>query len=194
VSEGPQILLLAMMLILPLTALVARRPPLGATMKMVAAWVVIFGVAAVAMTQVDRLRGSGGDPAETRGQPVRIARDVDGHCWADARINGVARRMLVDSGATTTAISEATAKAAGIDTGESTFPRVIDTANGQVIARTARVARLTIGTIETRDLPVVVTAAFADQDLIGMNFLSRLGSWRVEDKTLILTPTKDNLT
>ena len=49
-----------------------------------------------------------------------------------------------------------------------------------------------LGPIETRDLPVVVSAAFADQDLIGMNFLSRLGSWRVESRTLILNPPEDS--
>ena len=185
-----QAALLLLMLVLPLSALLARRPPLGTTLKMAAAWIAIFAVAAVVVTQIDRFRSDSGDgdAVTTSGDTVRISRDGDGHFWADARINGIARRMLIDSGATTTALSVATAKAAGIETEQDRFPRLIDTANGQVTARTARIERLTIGTIETRDLPVVVSEAFGDQDMIGMNFLSRLGSWRAEGRTLTLTP------
>lgn len=183
--------MVAMMLILPLSALIARRVPLGSSVKMAAAWVAIFAVAAIVVTQIDRFRAGGGDASTTRGETVRITRDRDGHYWAEARINGVARRMLIDTGATTTALSEATARLAKVDVEESTFPRLIDTANGQVTARVAHVERLTIGSIETRDLPVVVSAAFGDQDLLGMNFLSRLGSWRIEGKALILTPPSD---
>jgi aspartyl protease family protein len=35
---------------------------------------------------------------------------------------------------------------------------------------------------------VVVSENFGNLDVLGMNFLSRLHSWRVEDKTLILEP------
>lgn len=187
-NDGAQAAMLAIMLILPLSALIARRLPLGATLKMAVAWVAIFAVAAIVVTQIDRVRRHGSDADNTRGETVRITRDADGHYRADVRINGVARRMMIDSGATTTALSSATARAAGVDIEESTFPRLIDTANGQVSARTARIDRLTVGSIETRDLPVVVSDAFGDQDLIGMNFLSRLGSWQVEDDEMILSP------
>ncbi|MBL7325885.1 TIGR02281 family clan AA aspartic protease, partial [Escherichia coli] len=39
-------------------------------------------------------------------------------------------------------------------------------------------------------LPLVVGDSFGDLDVLGMNFLSRLKSWRVEDRTLILEPRK----
>ncbi len=187
-SDGAHALLLVAMLVLPLSALIARRVPLNQTVKMAAIWVLLFATVAVVVTQLDRLRGGGGSSESTSGTTERISRDPDGHYWVNARINGIERRMLVDSGATTTALSIATAKAAAIDTEESTFPRMIDTANGPVLARTAHVSRLGIGSIKTRDLPVVVSEAFAEQDVIGMNFLSRLKSWRVEGDDLILTP------
>jgi aspartyl protease family protein len=192
VSDGALAALLALTLILPLSALIARRVPVGQTAKLAALWIVIFAVAAVAVTQVDRWRGSGrGDPATTHGQPMRIQRDVDGHYWADARINGVERRMLIDTGATTTALSMATAKATNIDIEGGTFPRMIETANGSVLAQTASAGRVRVGTIETRDLPVLVSDSFGDQDIIDMNFLSRLKSWPVEGKQLVLTPPTD---
>jgi aspartyl protease family protein len=189
VKDGAQAALLAMMLVLPLSALVARRVPLGQTAKLAAIWVAVFAAAALVVTQVDRLTDrTGGDATTTSGAAVRIARDADGHYYAVVRVNDVERRMLIDSGATTTVLSDATAVAAGIDMEESTFPRMVDTANGSAIARSAHVARLRLGTIETRDLPVLVSDTLGDQDILGMNFLSRLKAWKVEEGVLILIP------
>ena len=65
---------------------------------------------------------------------------------------------------------------------------IIQTANGSIRAQTATLPELRIGNIVARDLPVVTSPAFGDMDVVGMNFLSRLKSWRVEGKTLILVP------
>jgi aspartyl protease family protein len=54
------------------------------------------------------------DKQEVSGGEVRIRMAGDGHFWADASVNGVKRRMLIDSGATVTALSVETAAAAGV--------------------------------------------------------------------------------
>ena len=51
-SDGAQAALLALTLLLPLSALIARRPPLGATLKMILAWAAIFAVAMIVASQV----------------------------------------------------------------------------------------------------------------------------------------------
>ena len=112
----------------------------------------------------------------------------DGHFWADATINGVRRRLLIDSGATVTAISERTAAAAGVEGNLGPVPVVLQTANGMAPARSGSVDELRLGNIVARDLKVVVSPAFGDMEVIGMNFLSKLASWRVEGRTLILVP------
>lgn len=122
------------------------------------------------------------------GQETRIRMSDDGHFWVRVAINGVERRMLVDSGATVTALSSGTMDAIGVKAGGSPFPMLIETANGTVRADTATVPELRIGNIVARDLPVVTSPSFGDMDVVGMNFLSRLKSWRVEGRTLILTP------
>ena len=43
-------------------------------------------------------------------------------------------------------------------------------------------------TVATLQQPTSGTIRFGDIDVLGMNFLSRLKSWRVEGRTLILTP------
>jgi aspartyl protease family protein len=128
------------------------------------------------------------DPQVVTGKEVRIRMAADGHFWASATLNGVKRRMLIDSGATVTAISEATAAAARVERNLGAVPVVLRTANGMAPARTGSVEELRLGNIVARDLKVVVSPAFGDLDVIGMNFLSKLESWRVEGRTLVLVP------
>jgi aspartyl protease family protein len=134
---------------------------------------------------VERL---GLDPQVVTGKEVRIKMAADGHFWASATLNGVKRRMLIDSGATVTAISERTAAAAGVEGNVGPVPVVLRTANGLAPARTGSVGELRLGNIVARDLKVVVSPAFGDMEVIGMNFLSKLASWRVEGRTLVLVP------
>lgn len=139
--------------------------------------------------ELARLAGSLGlDSQEVSGREVRIRMAADGHFWAHTTINGIPRRMMIDSGATVTAISEATAAAAGVEGSAAPVPVVLRTANGLVPARAAGIEELRLGNIVARDLKVVVSPAFGSMEVIGMNFLSRLAAWRVEGRTLILVP------
>lgn len=193
---GPNALIYLLLLILPLSALIGRRVPFLRVVTMLATWAVLFGVLALVVAQRERF-----DPYLARltsvlhlsdqqvvGSEVRIRMSADGHFWADAKIGGVVRRMLVDSGATVTALSTGTAAAAKIKVGQPLFPVLIQTANGQVSAQTATIEALILGNVVARDLPVVVSPAFGTTDVLGMNFLSKLKSWRVEGRTLVLQP------
>ena len=122
------------------------------------------------------------------GKELRVRMSPDGHFWVVASINGVERRMLIDSGATVTAISEQTAREAKIDTGAGLAPVVLRTANGAAPAETGKVDELRVGNIVARDLRIVTSPGLGGLDVIGMNFLSKLQSWRVEGRTLILVP------
>jgi aspartyl protease family protein len=133
----------------------------------------------------DRL---GLDDQQVVGEEVRVRMSSDGHFWVNATVNGVRRRMLIDSGATVTAISEATARGAEVDTGTGFAPVVLRTANGTAPAQTGSVDELRVGNIVARNLRVVTSPGLGGLDVLGMNFLSKLQSWRVEDRTLVLVP------
>ena len=122
------------------------------------------------------------------GREMRVPIASDGHFWVRVKLGDVERRMLVDSGATVTAISIDTAQQAGIEPNANLVPVVMQTANGSVAAQTAVAPEVRIGNVVARDLPVVISPAFGDMNVLGMNFLSRLKSWRVEDGALILQP------
>ena len=128
------------------------------------------------------------DDQSVSGKELRVTMSPDGHFWVSASINGVKRRMLIDSGATVTAISERTAREAGIDAGTGLAPVILRTANGSTPARTGSIDELRVGNILARDLKIVTAPGLGNLDVIGMNFLSKLKSWRVEGRTLILVP------
>lgn len=128
------------------------------------------------------------DSQQVVGKEVRVRMARDGHFWVAATINGVDRRMLIDSGATVTAISDETAARASVDRDFNLAPIVLRTAGGAVPARPASIDELRVGNIVARNLKAVTSPGLGDLDVLGMNFLSKLESWRVEGRTLILVP------
>jgi aspartyl protease family protein len=129
------------------------------------------------------------DPQEVVGSETRIRMSSDGHFWAKSEINGVERRMLIDSGATVTAVSQETAASAAIGKSADMVPVVLRTANGMTSAQTGTIGELRVGNIIAHNIKVVSSPALGDLNVLGMNFLSRLASWRVEGRTLILVPS-----
>ena len=128
------------------------------------------------------------DDQRVVGSELRAEMAPDGHFWVVASTNGVRTRMLIDSGATVTAISQDTARSASVDTGRGLTPVVLRTANGIAPAETGSIAELRAGNIVARNLRVVTAPGMGNLDVLGMNFLSQLKSWRVEGRTLILVP------
>ena len=194
--SGHEAALLVLLVVVLLILGIASRLPIVGRLVRIATWVGLLAL----LVMVVQVRGRF-DPYLSRvvrllrlddqrvvGKEVRIAMAPDGHFWAHARIDGVERRMLIDSGATITALSTRTATAAALRVDDPVFPMELRTANGTIAAKTATVATMTLGDVVAHDLPVVVSPAFGDTDVLGMNFLSQLKSWRVEDGTLILVP------
>ena len=139
--------------------------------------------------ELSRLTSSLGlDNQQVSGNELRVKMAADGHFWVNASINGVKRRMLIDSGATVTAISDGTATSAGVTSGTNLAPVMLRTANGVAPARTGSIDELKVGNIVARNLKVVTAPGLGNLDVLGMNFLSKLQSWRVEDGTLVLVP------
>lgn len=123
------------------------------------------------------------------GGETRIPMASDGHFWLRAQINGVSANFLVDTGATLTAVSQELADSAGLKPRRGGLPVMIGTANGPVSAQLATADEIRFGNVAARGLDVVTSPSFGDTNVIGMNLLSRLASWRVEGgTTMILVP------
>ena len=184
-------------LVLVASALFSRRMGFAEVIRSALAWVVIFAVFIVGFSYQNeilavwtRVSGevTGANEQLVVGDTLRIRQSGDGHFWANATVNELPVRFLIDSGATTTAMTLRTARSAGIEISESPFPVILTTANGSVEANRGNIQSLQIGSIVAKDLPVVVAEEFGDSNVIGMNFLSKLKSWRVEGREMILEP------
>lgn len=182
------------LLILVGSAFAVRRVPLGAGLKMAAGWGLIFVALFVAITLKDDFKAlgrrvmqeaTGESKVVQAGAELRIRKAGDGHFWVDAEVNGKRVDFMVDSGATTTVISAAAARNAGVEP-SSRFRALVQTANGTVSTARGR-ADIKVGAIERDDLAVYIWE-HDDISVLGMNFLSSLSSWRVEGDWLILKP------
>jgi aspartyl protease family protein len=122
------------------------------------------------------------------GGETRVQLSPDGHYWLNAEVNGVPARFLVDTGATLTAISEPTARAAGLEQRRDRLPVMMTTANGTISVGTTTVEELRFGNVAAFGLDAVIAPNIGETNVIGMNLLNRLAQWRVEQGTLILVP------
>ena len=193
-TQALNLIYLLIILIAVLSAFSLRRIPLGKTVRMVLAWILIFAAlfAIFALRDDFRALGSrlwaavtGTDSQEVQGGELRIAMADDGHFWVNGEINGRPARFLVDSGATVTTISPDMAREAGITA--SGGRTMVETANGIANVDRGTAERLTVGPIERRDFGLFIAREDAT-NVIGMNFLSTLSRWSVEGRTLVLRP------
>lgn len=128
-------------------------------------------------------------PAQIVGQQTIIAMRADGHFWVEAQLNGTPVDFLIDTGATYTGVSRRVAERVGLRPDENDAGVILETANGSIVARMATADVLQFGGIKANALPVAIGPdGEVETNVIGMNLLSRLGSWRVEGKRLILVP------
>ena len=124
------------------------------------------------------------------GQETVVPMAPDGHFWVTAQVNGRPVEFLVDTGATYTGMGRDAAQEAGIVPDDSEIPFELDTANGVIRARMGLAREFRFGSVEAPDLQVAVPETVTDKtNVLGMNFLSRLQSWRVEGNRLILVPS-----
>jgi aspartyl protease family protein len=122
------------------------------------------------------------------GGETRVPLAADGHFWLRAQVNGQPVNFLVDTGATLTAVSTETAAAIGLEPRNVGLPVRMQTANGAVAAHLTTIEELRFGSVAARGLDAVIAPNLGPTNVLGMNFLSRLASWRVENNTMILVP------
>jgi aspartyl protease family protein len=176
--------------------LAATHPRLGGVLRNAG----YLGLVAALLLTVAQLAGHNGRseaalwldrtrPAEIVGRETVVAMRADGHFWVEAQLNGSPVEFLIDTGATYTGVSRRVALRVGLQPDANDAGVLLETANGPIVARMAVADSLRFGAIEANALPMAIGPdGEVDTNVIGMNLLSRLGSWRVEGNRLILVP------
>ncbi|WP_349958486.1 TIGR02281 family clan AA aspartic protease [Rhizobium sp. ZPR3] len=121
------------------------------------------------------------------GQEVILHKRSNGHFEARVKINGQPIDMLIDTGASTIALSQEDAERVGIIPENLTYSQTVLTANGRARAAPVELGSVAIGPIKRRDVEAsVAEAGKLDQSLLGMSFLETLGSMQMQTDELRL--------
>jgi aspartyl protease family protein len=112
--------------------------------------------------------------AEAAFAEVRIPRGEQGHHFVGGSINGHGVRFMVDTGATTIAMSSVDAERLGLKWREGRRGRT-STASGVAESRELTLATVSIGPITLHRIPAtVVTGAYPTSVLLGNSFLAKV--------------------
>jgi aspartyl protease family protein len=126
-------------------------------------------------------------PRAALARAVQIPRGQGGEFALQAKINGVAAPMVIDTGATSVVLTFETAKAIGLPLEVLEYDVDLETASGHTKAARLTLDRLAIGKLVERSVPaLVVPHGQMKTNLLGMSFLDRLESWEVRADSLML--------
>jgi aspartyl protease family protein len=196
-EDGPSLIWGVVMIMLLVASLAARRMAAGQLAKMALAWIAIFAAMFVVfsfrfelLSVWDRVKSefSGTAGQSYIGEAIAVKRQDDGHYWVRTQVNGKDVDFMIDSGATTTAVGSKTASEIGLAVDSGGYPIFIDTANGRVKAYRGVAQTLQLGPLKLTDHKVVVSENFGDTNVLGMNFLESMKSWKVENNVMTLQP------
>lgn len=125
-----------------------------------------------------------GPTREGSGETITLRADAAGHFLANGLVNGKPVRFLVDTGATTVALSRPDAERLGIDYQRGT-PTLSETANGLGRGWRVTLDSVSIGGTTVHDVQADVTDSSMSVGLLGMTFLNHFDMER-QGATLVL--------
>ena len=107
-------------------------------------------------------------------QSATLAADSRGHFFAEASVNDVPMRFVVDTGASVVVLSAADASRLGVDWRHGSR-RMIQTANGATGGYLVKLDKVKVGGIELTNVEgVVLEEGLGAVGLLGMSFLNRV--------------------
>ena len=129
-------------------------------------------------------RAGGALPA-AQGAAVRIPRDENGMFLTAGTINGQSVEFLVDTGATSVAMNDATARRLGIDY-RAGSRGLVETASGVTEAYAVTLREVGVGSVRLPNVQaVVIRGAQPSRALLGMSFLSRTQIEHAQDMLVL---------
>lgn len=167
----------------------ARRPifwALGvAAMAGYSAWDTATDLAS--LTDGAPAPGSSSAEEKAAGGSLSLPSDARGHFVARPLVDGQSLTMLVDTGASSVALTEADARLLGLRPERAAYAVPLQTANGVVRGAPVRLRQVRLGTVLIRDVEAVILPEGALRtSLLGTSFLKRLSGYEVRGGRMIL--------
>ena len=138
------------------------------TLVIVSIWVAL---ASVVYYLADRIQQPNTIQTLGSDRTVVLKRGLDGHYRAEALINGEEVDVLVDTGATGVAISQAVADKLNL---KSLTAVRTNTANGTTVGYMVRLSSVKLGGVEANNVSAMIAPGLEGDVLLGMSFLSRM--------------------
>ncbi|MCJ9674299.1 MULTISPECIES: TIGR02281 family clan AA aspartic protease [unclassified Neorhizobium] len=121
------------------------------------------------------------------GNEVIIHKTQGSHFQTNVRVQGKVLPMLVDTGASTVVLSYDDARAIGLNPQSLNYSVSVMTANGRAMAAGVRLDEIAIGPIVRKNVRAMVAEdGKLGESLLGMSFLSTLGSLQMQTDELRL--------
>jgi aspartyl protease family protein len=122
-----------------------------------------------------------------RGREVLVARSSSGGFAIAAQINNVRVNMALDTGASSVVLTHEAATAIGLPVEVLTYTVNVETANGRARAAPVTLDHMGVGGIVEHAVPALVAQpGQLHTSLLGMSFLSRLQSLKIEGDQLVM--------
>lgn len=127
------------------------------------------------------------DPAPASRRSITIPRDSRGHFRVDARVDGRRVDFMVDTGASTIALTASDAGRLGVRPSPSEYTVNVKTANGTVKAAPVQLNRVDVGGLVVRDVSgLVVPDKSLSENLLGLSYLTKLKRFEYANGKLVL--------
>lgn len=158
-----------------------------------AAGLVLPQLSAVAPRQEPRLLDasqvatpSADQAANAWAEDVVLAREADGHFYADVGVDGQSLRMLVDTGASVVALTGTDAETLGITWDPADVTPVAQGASGPVEGVNVTIPEITLGDHVAHNVQAVIIPEGLAISLLGQSFLSTLGQVQMNGDRMIV--------
>ena len=148
--------------------------------------ILLIGAVIAALPDREPTTGAPKPVAEAgEAEETHLQREENGHFYAEAVIAGEPVLMLVDTGASTVALTTEDAARVGVDFSEEDFQPIGTGASGAV-----RGVRTTLDSVDVdgKEVPAVEAAVIEglEVSLLGQSYLSRLDSVSMSGDTMVL--------
>ena len=122
------------------------------------------------------------------GSAAQVVKSPDGHYWAQARIDGHAVQVLVDTGASVVALTRADALRLGVRPAPEDFTDRVQTASGVVRAAPVELKTISVAGVRVDKVEALVVEEGLTYSLLGMSYLGRLSAFEATPAGLTLRP------
>jgi aspartyl protease family protein len=128
--------------------------------------------------------GGGSSGGSGSGNRIVLPADSRGHFMTQGTINGRTVNFMLDTGATSVALSAADAQRIGLDYSKGQ-PVRMNTANGVAPGYRLRLSSVRVGDVEVYDIEAVVTEQSMPFVLLGNSFINRFSMRRDADQMVL---------